>query len=63
MNKFKINNIVKDNSGYLYKILKVGYKYYTCTNLNFLPKNPKLFKFQVELKTLEDRAELLIRRK
>lgn len=51
MSKFKVNDIVLDDCACMYKILRVGRKYYTCQVLDV-----DSFKFQVEIKILDNRA-------
>ena len=55
MSKFKINNIVEDDCGCIYKILKVGRKYYTC-EIGY--DTIEAFKFKIEIKELDNRAKL-----
>ena len=59
MSKFKIKDIVEDDCGCIYEILKVGRKYYTCKGWGYCGYSVKEFsKFKVEIKTLDSRAKL-----
>lgn len=64
MSKFKVKDIVQDDCKCLYKILKVGYKYYTCESFGVCGYTiDKKFTWLIEIEILNKRAKYFLKEK